>query len=117
MRSGGNSNTTGGPGLPALITIFLFIFSSGYTVLRIYFLPPSFNAISYSNNNFNYLGLNIPSDLNFCGEKIPSNNFEISKNLDREFFTDRYWQKNSATLFHKAQKWFPYIEPILKKEG
>jgi membrane-bound lytic murein transglycosylase D len=117
MSSGRNSNKTGGPGLASLITVFLLIFACGYGIIRVYVLPPSLNTISYSNNNFRHLGLNIPTDLNFCGERIPSNNFEIAKNLDREFFTDRYWQINSASLFHKAQKWFPYIEPILKREG
>lgn len=90
---------------------------AGYFVLKIYLYAPTKNPVTYSNNNFYVLGLNIPSTLDFCGEKIPSNNFEIRKNLEKEFFNNAYWKSNSAVLFAKAQKWFPYIEPILKKEN
>jgi hypothetical protein len=89
----------------------------GYFVIRIWFFFPAENALVYSDNNFNVLGLNIPSTLDFCGEKIPANNYEIKKNLEKEFFSNSYWKANSGILFVKAQKWFPYIEPILKKEG
>lgn len=103
--------------LTKLIIFFFSTFTLGYIILRVWIIAPSENNLSYSNNNFSYLGLNIPSHLEFCGEKIPANNYAIAKNLEKEFFSDTYWQKNAGTLFSKAQKWFPYIEPILKKEG
>ncbi|MBA3664723.1 MAG: transglycosylase SLT domain-containing protein [Bacteroidetes bacterium] len=99
------------------VLVFFCFFLAGYFVLRIYIYAPSENTVTYSNNNFYVLGVNIPSTLDFCGEKIPSNNYEIKKNLEKEFFSNAYWKNNSAVLFAKAQKWFPYIEPILKKEG
>jgi len=100
-----------------LTCIFFTLFTIGYIILRTWILSPTENDLSYSNNNFSYLGLNIPSHLEFCGEKIPANNYAIANNLEKEFFSDTYWQKNAGKLFSKAQKWFPYIEPILKKEG
>lgn len=100
-----------------LVLLFFILFTSVYFALRVFLLPPSSNTLSYTNNNFSYLGLNIPSHLEFCGEKIPANNYAIANNLEKEFFSDTYWQKNATALFSKAQKWFPYIEPILKKEG
>ncbi|MGZ4090021.1 MAG: transglycosylase SLT domain-containing protein, partial [Bacteroidia bacterium] len=99
------------------VLVFFCFLLAGYFVLRIYFYVPSENTVTYSNNNFYVLGVNIPSTLDFCGERIPSNNYEIKKNLEREFFSNSYWKANSAVLFAKAQKWFPYIEPILKREG
>ncbi len=72
---------------------------------------------SYSNNNFNVFGLNIPRDLQFCGEKIPVNDYAIKENMEDEFFNNKYWKSSAGFLFNKAQKWFPYIEPILIKEG
>lgn len=99
------------------VLMYFCFFLAGYFILRIYFYTPAENKLSYSNNNFYVLGVNIPSTLDFCGEKIPSNNFEIKKNLEKEFFSNSYWKSNSGILFAKAQKWFPYIEPILKKEG
>lgn len=79
--------------------------------------PPSENTVSYTNNNFYVLDLSIPADLDFCGEKIPSNNYQIRDDLEKEFFSSAYWKTNSLVLFRKAQKWFPYIEPILQQEG
>lgn len=98
--------------------ILLFVvFALVYVLLKAYVLPPTQNTVSYTNNNFYVFDLNIPPDLQFCGEKIPSNDFDIKKDLEREFFNSAYWKNNSLALFQKAQRWFPYIEPILKQEG
>lgn len=97
--------------------ILFLLFVLCYIVLKIYVLEPTQNNVSYLDNNFSVLGLNIPSNLHFCGERIPSNSYEIKKDLDKEFFNNTYWKNNSQLLFHKAQRWFPYIEPILKQEG
>src|SRR5687768_10228922 len=88
-----------------------------YIIFKIYIISPLPNTVSYNDNNFYVLGLNIPANLDFCGEKIPSNDFEIKSDLEKEFFNNAYWKSNSVILFHKAQRWFPYIEPILKQEG
>lgn len=99
---------------PVLIfTVFVF----AYLILKVFVYFPTPNEISYTNNNFYVFDLNIPADLEFCGEKIPSNNYNIRKDLEKEFFTSVYWKNNSRVLFNKAQRWFPYIEPILKSEG
>ncbi|PBQ33798.1 murein transglycosylase [Sphingobacteriaceae bacterium] len=97
--------------------VLLFAFVVFYFFLKAYILPPLPNSVSYTNNNFYVFDLNIPPDLQFCGEKIPSNDFDIKKDLEKEFFNSAYWKNNSLALFQKAQRWFPYIEPILKKEG
>lgn len=75
------------------------------------------NYASYQNNNFSVFGLNIPRNLSFCDEKIPTNDYALKDNLEKEFFKNKQWKNNAGYLFSKAQKWFPYIEPILKKEG
>lgn len=72
---------------------------------------------SYQNNNFSVFGLNVPRNLSFCDEKIPTNDYALKDNLEKEFFKNKQWKNNAGYLFSKAQKWFPYIEPILKQEG
>lgn len=72
---------------------------------------------SYQNNNFSVFGLNVPRNLSFCEEKIPTNDYALKDNLEKEFFKNKQWKNNAGYLFSKAQKWFPYIEPILKSEG
>ncbi len=88
-----------------------------YVLLRLFVLAPSPNGVAYTDANTGVMGLRIPRNLNFCGEKIPANDFEIKRDLEREFFSNAYWKSNSVLLFRKAQRWFPYIEPILKSEG
>lgn len=102
----------------ALLTFaFLILFILLYLILKVFVFSPLKNSVTYTVNNFNSNNIYIPLNLNFCGEKIPSNNYEIQQNLEKEFFNNSYWKSNSATLFAKAQKWFPYIEPILKQQG
>jgi len=99
-------------------TVLLFVwFTLVYILVKSYVIPPLPNSVSYTNNNFYVFDLNIPANLEFCGEKIPSNDFDIKKDLEKEFFNSAYWKNNSLALFQKAQRWFPYIEPILKQEG
>jgi hypothetical protein len=97
--------------------IFFLLFTLFYILIKGFIIPPSANTISYTDSNLSVLGLNIPANLHFCGERIPANDFAIKDDLEKEFFSNSYWKNNSVILFHKAQRWFPYIEPILKEEG
>jgi membrane-bound lytic murein transglycosylase D len=96
----------------SLIVLFLVLL-----VFKLILFNPQKNALDYSNTNFKVLGLNIPSNLEFSGEKVPQNDFEIKESLEKEFFSNKSWKHSSISLFIKAQKWFPLIESILKKEG
>ncbi len=91
-----------------LILIFL---------LKIVVAKPHLLEFEYSNANFKVLGLSLPARLEFAGELVPQNDYEIKESLEAEFFTNKSWKNSSITLFQKARKWFPLIEPILKKEG
>ncbi|MDO8999735.1 MAG: transglycosylase SLT domain-containing protein [Bacteroidota bacterium] len=103
--------------LASLTVVFFVSLVLLFSFFKIFIIPPSTNLVSYTNNNQIVLGLNIPSNLEFCGEKIPLNSLSIKEDLEKEFFNNNYWKHNSAVLFAKAQKWFPYIEPILKQQG
>jgi hypothetical protein len=56
-----------------------------------------------------------PEDLNFAGEAIPIYSSEIWERIDKELLKNVYWQSNTMLYFKKASKYFPIIEPILKK--
>lgn len=77
---------------------------------------PNLTSADFSNANFKVLGLNIPTNLAFAGERVPQNDYEIKESLEKEFFSNKSWKNSSMTLFARAQKWFPLIEPILKRE-
>jgi peptidoglycan lytic transglycosylase D len=56
----------------------------------------------------------IPSHLDFAGEDVPLNNFEVKERMDREFIVDTYYHSYMIISLKKANRYFPVIEPILK---
>lgn len=68
-------------------------------------------------NGYNVYALDVPMDLNFAGEALPLENPDIYERMDRELLVNTYWQSNGLLMFKRAQKYFPVIEPILKKNG
>jgi hypothetical protein len=67
--------------------------------------------------DYNIYALPIPENLNFAGERVPTENPDIKERMDRELLVNTYWQSNGLLLIKRAHKYFPIIEPILKKYG
>jgi hypothetical protein len=59
----------------------------------------------------------IPETLDFANEGVPMGLFYVKESLDRELLVNTYWHSSSLMLFKRANRWFPVIEPILKKNG
>ncbi len=59
--------------------------------------------------------LKIPANLSFAGEKVPLNEPDVRERIDRELLVNVYWQSNTLLNIKRAHKYFPVIEPILKK--
>ena len=57
----------------------------------------------------------IPNTLFFAGEKVPLNDFEVRERIDRELIVNTYWFSSTILGMKRANRWFPVIEPILKK--
>ncbi|MFK7832514.1 MAG: lytic transglycosylase domain-containing protein [Winogradskyella sp.] len=68
-------------------------------------------------NSYNVYALEMPENLNFAGEAVPVEDPDIYERMDRELLVNTYWQSNGLLMFKRAQKYFPIIEPILKKNG
>jgi membrane-bound lytic murein transglycosylase D len=96
----------------SVVSWFVIVF-----LLKWMLFIPNLNSLDYSNSNYKVLGLNIPINLDFAGERVPQNDYEIKESIEKEFFANKSWKNSSIAIFNKAQKWFPIIEPILKKEG
>jgi membrane-bound lytic murein transglycosylase D len=69
------------------------------------------------NPGYRIFGLNFPKDLAFSGEKVPGNDILVREAFDREMLVNTYWQSNALLIHKRAHRWFPVIEPILKKNG
>ena len=91
------------------------------TILSITF----FNAVYISNvpsekntaDTYTIKALKIPDELTFAGEKVPTELYDIKERMDRELLVNTYWQSNGLLLIKRAHKYFPIIEPMLKKYG
>ena len=59
----------------------------------------------------------IPDELEFAGERVPLENFEVRERIDREFLVNTYWHSATILSIKRANRWFPVIEPILKLYG
>lgn len=71
----------------------------------------------YFNANYKVFSIRIPKNLNFAGEKVPITDFSVREAVERELVVNTYWQSQSLLLHKRANRWFPVIEPILKKHG
>jgi hypothetical protein len=61
--------------------------------------------------------LKIPKNIFFAGERVPLEKPDIKERVDRELLVNTYWQSNGLLFFKRSHKYFPIIEPILKKNG
>ena len=87
------------------------------------FEPSSFatEALHEKENNqpngYNVYALDLPKELDFAGERVPLEIPDVYERLDREFLVNTYWQSNGLLLIKRSNKYFPIIEPILKRNG
>jgi len=59
----------------------------------------------------------VPNYLEFAGETIPTENFEVFERIDREFISNTYFHSATILALKRATRWFPVIEPILEKNN
>jgi hypothetical protein len=59
----------------------------------------------------------IPQYIEFASERIPTENFEVYERMEREFIVNTYWHSATMIAIKRANRWFPVIEPILKKNN
>ncbi|GHV05797.1 hypothetical protein FACS189416_5840 [Bacteroidia bacterium] len=59
----------------------------------------------------------VPSSVSFCGHTIDLTRYDRHENFDRELSSFTYLHSTTLLLFKRANRYFPVIEPILKKYG
>ena len=59
----------------------------------------------------------IPDEISFSGEKVPLNVYYVRESLDRELLVNAYWHSSTILMLKRANRWFPVLEPILKKNN
>ncbi len=59
----------------------------------------------------------IPQKLDFAGENVPLENFDVFERIEREFIVNTYWHSFTMLAIKRASRCFPIIEPILKRNN
>ncbi len=67
------------------------------------------------NNPITIQSYPLPENLNFAGESVPIHIPDVYERMDRELMVNAYWHSNSLLMIKRVNKYFPIIEPILKK--
>lgn len=104
---------------------YLSIFSIFASSLLFYFGAKSDDNISNPDNElksnthetYKIKALDLPKDLNLAGERVPLEIPDVKERMDRELLVNTYWQSNGLLLMKRANKYFPILEPLLKKYG
>jgi len=59
----------------------------------------------------------LPENLDFASEKVPLDLFYVRESLDREILASTFMHSSTILMFKRACRWFPVIEPILKRNN
>lgn len=92
-----------------ILTTIVFFFLFGFQYQD--------NKDGKSNNQLIAAQPEIPNEVYLFGEKVPLENFEVYERLDRELVVNTYWHSSTILALKRAARWFPVIEPILKKNN
>ncbi len=99
------------------------IFSSGFifAVFIFFFIGSTFFSPDEDKTEFpqgyKIISPEVPGELDFCGERLPLENFEVYERVDREIIVNTYYHSATILNIKKAKRWFPAVEPVLEKNG
>ncbi|AQS93341.1 murein transglycosylase [Polaribacter sp. BM10] len=68
-----------------------------------------------THRTYKIKSLKLPEGLNLAGERVPLEINDVRERMERELLVNTYWQSNGLLLIKRANKYFPIIEPLLKK--
>lgn len=100
------------------IILFAFVFIGGaYLMLPELGDTKEYNSIKDYPNNYVIVSVPVPKKLSFCGEKVPLQVRDVWERMDREMTVNTYWHSSTIQFLKLSHRWFPIIEPILKRNG
>jgi hypothetical protein len=79
--------------------------------------PQNISEQKNTSDTYKIKALKLPTGLNLAGERVPLEQVDIKERMDRELLVNTYWQSNGLLLLKRANKYFPILEPLLKKYG
>lgn len=100
--------------LASILTGFLAIFmvATGYSE-ELEHEP----VASDDRDAFAVYGIDLPEAFSFAGETVPLDLFDVKESLDREVLSNTYFHSQTIRLIKLANRYFPQIEPVLRKHN
>ena len=83
----------------------------------VFFLSFKGDGAGFSAPPQHVRSINLDKDFDFCGEKLPMDNFDVRQRLDAELLRNVYFHSSTILSIKRANALFPVIEPILKEQG
>jgi hypothetical protein len=68
-----------------------------------------------THRTYKIKALKLPKQLDLARERVPLEINDVKERMERELLVNTYWQSNGILLIKRAHKYFPIIEPLLKK--
>ena len=75
------------------------------------------SSVVNTHKNYKIKALKLPANLNLAGERVPVEIPDVKERMERELLVNTYWQSNGLLLIKRVNKYFPILEPLLKKYG
>lgn len=100
----------------------IFIFFTGLGLTAAFVAKNAYSGESENDGvtsgnreSFAVYGVEVPEKVSFAGEPMPLDLFDVKESLDRELLSNTYFHSQTIRLIKLANRYFPEIEPILKK--
>ena len=77
---------------------------------------PERNSVQSQVSSFT-VPLQVPAEVRFADEVIPLDRYDLRERMDRELMAFTYMHSSTMLIIKRANRYFPIIEPILKKNG
>lgn len=69
------------------------------------------------SNHLTVISAETPEDLNFCGERVPTENFDVKERMDRELQRNVYYHSSTVLLLKRHGRYYETFTNILKEQG
>lgn len=103
---------------PIIARLFRMNFFAGFVVLSSFVACSSpVGQVPDSAGRFFYTPVDLPEKIEFAGEKVPLEYYDVRENLDRELLSNAYFHSQTIRYIKTAPRIFSIIEPILKENG
>jgi len=86
-----------------------------FIMTNVYFVQEKNLPVQTENDFQKIFSPPIPVNLDFAGERVPKESFDIFERVEREFIVNTYLNSFTMLAIKRATRWFPVIEPILKR--